>query len=66
MLSCRKDLQRLPKEVIVDAQCGSAVLRGAHVYAPGIISASKCKSDCVCLINTFYYGHCLELQTKIN
>ncbi|XP_025033457.1 putative methyltransferase NSUN6 isoform X1 [Python bivittatus] len=37
----RKDLQRLPNEVIVDAQCGSAVLRGAHVYAPGIISASK-------------------------
>ncbi|XP_013918005.1 PREDICTED: putative methyltransferase NSUN6 isoform X1 [Thamnophis sirtalis] len=41
VLGPRKDLQRLPNEVIVDAQCGSAVLRGAHVYAPGIISASK-------------------------
>ncbi|XP_042331538.1 tRNA (cytosine(72)-C(5))-methyltransferase NSUN6 isoform X5 [Sceloporus undulatus] len=38
----RKDLQKLSKEVIVGAQCGSAVLRGAHVYAPGIVSASKC------------------------
>uniref|UniRef100_A0ABM5GNF8 tRNA (Cytosine(72)-C(5))-methyltransferase NSUN6 isoform X2 n=1 Tax=Pogona vitticeps TaxID=103695 RepID=A0ABM5GNF8_9SAUR len=37
----RKDLQKLTNEVIVGAQCGSAVLRGAHVYAPGIISASK-------------------------
>uniref|UniRef100_A0A8C5RCZ6 NOP2/Sun RNA methyltransferase 6 n=1 Tax=Laticauda laticaudata TaxID=8630 RepID=A0A8C5RCZ6_LATLA len=41
VLGPRKDLQRLPNEVIVDAQCGSAVLRGAHVYAPGIISSSK-------------------------
>ncbi|ETE63286.1 putative methyltransferase NSUN6, partial [Ophiophagus hannah] len=30
VLGPRKDLQRLPNEVIVDAQCGSAVLRGAH------------------------------------
>ncbi|XP_077010874.1 tRNA (cytosine(72)-C(5))-methyltransferase NSUN6 isoform X2 [Tamandua tetradactyla] len=28
-------------EAIVGAQCGNAVLRGAHVYAPGIVSASK-------------------------
>ncbi|KAJ8277621.1 hypothetical protein GJAV_G00077660 [Gymnothorax javanicus] len=27
--------------VIVGAQCGSAVLRGAHVFAPGILSAPK-------------------------
>ncbi|KAH0627505.1 hypothetical protein JD844_003276 [Phrynosoma platyrhinos] len=37
----RKDLQKLTNEVIVGAQCGSAVLRGAHIYAPGIVSASK-------------------------
>uniref|UniRef100_A0A803TNB3 NOP2/Sun RNA methyltransferase 6 n=1 Tax=Anolis carolinensis TaxID=28377 RepID=A0A803TNB3_ANOCA len=37
----RKDLQKLANEAIVGAQCGSAVLRGAHVYAPGIVSASK-------------------------
>ncbi|KAJ8419185.1 hypothetical protein AAFF_G00006840 [Aldrovandia affinis] len=28
-------------EVIVGAQCGNAVLRGAHVFAPGILSAPK-------------------------
>ncbi|XP_077347049.1 tRNA (cytosine(72)-C(5))-methyltransferase NSUN6 isoform X1 [Lithobates pipiens] len=28
-------------QVIVGAQCGNAVLRGAHVYAAGILSASK-------------------------
>ncbi|XP_068091686.1 tRNA (cytosine(72)-C(5))-methyltransferase NSUN6 isoform X2 [Hyperolius riggenbachi] len=28
-------------EVIVGAQCGNAVLRGAHVYSAGIISATK-------------------------
>nr|XP_056713601.1 tRNA (cytosine(72)-C(5))-methyltransferase NSUN6 [Euleptes europaea] len=37
----RKDLQELTNQVIVGAQCGNAVLRGAHVYAPGIISTSK-------------------------
>ncbi|CAI9582030.1 unnamed protein product [Staurois parvus] len=28
-------------QVIVGAQCGNAVLRGAHVYSAGILSASK-------------------------
>ncbi|KAJ8279814.1 hypothetical protein COCON_G00068800 [Conger conger] len=28
-------------EVIVGTQCGNAVLRGAHVFAPGILSAPK-------------------------
>lgn len=31
------DLNRYPDEIIVDAACGAAVLRGSHVYAPGII-----------------------------
>src|SRR4029434_10231635 len=30
-------------EVLVGAQCGSAVLRGAHVFAPGMLSAPKSK-----------------------
>ncbi|XP_042560273.1 tRNA (cytosine(72)-C(5))-methyltransferase NSUN6 [Clupea harengus] len=31
----------LASEVLVGAQCGSAVLRGAHVFAPGMLSAPK-------------------------
>ncbi|XP_063974274.1 tRNA (cytosine(72)-C(5))-methyltransferase NSUN6 isoform X2 [Diachasmimorpha longicaudata] len=30
-----------PKEAIVDAICGSAVLRGAHVFAPGVMGLSS-------------------------
>lgn len=30
-------LARLEKEVIVDPACGAAVLRGAHVFVPGVI-----------------------------
>ncbi|TFJ98555.1 tripartite motif-containing protein 72 [Platysternon megacephalum] len=37
----RKELQKQSSEVIVGAQCGNSVLRGAHVFVPGIISASK-------------------------
>uniref|UniRef100_A0A8C3YTC3 NOP2/Sun RNA methyltransferase 6 n=1 Tax=Catagonus wagneri TaxID=51154 RepID=A0A8C3YTC3_9CETA len=37
----RKNIKQQHREVIVGAQCGSAVLRGAHVYVPGIVSASK-------------------------
>ncbi|XP_018310139.1 putative methyltransferase NSUN6 [Mycetomoellerius zeteki] len=31
------DLKIYPDEIIVDAICGAAVLRGSHVYAPGVI-----------------------------
>ncbi|XP_065214324.1 tRNA (cytosine(72)-C(5))-methyltransferase NSUN6 [Planococcus citri] len=31
------DLIPVPDEVIVDAFCGAAVLRGAHVFAPGVL-----------------------------
>lgn len=31
------DLKIYPDEIIVDATCGAAVLRGSHVYAPGVI-----------------------------
>nr|XP_023488098.1 putative methyltransferase NSUN6 isoform X2 [Equus caballus] len=37
----RKNIRKQQCEAIVGAQCGSAVLRGAHVYVPGIVSASK-------------------------
>ncbi|XP_063180773.1 tRNA (cytosine(72)-C(5))-methyltransferase NSUN6 [Chroicocephalus ridibundus] len=37
----RQDLKKHASEVIVGAQCGYAVLRGAHVYVPGIISTSR-------------------------
>ncbi|XP_036698042.1 tRNA (cytosine(72)-C(5))-methyltransferase NSUN6 isoform X2 [Balaenoptera musculus] len=37
----RKNVKQQPCEVIVGAQCGNAVSRGAHVYVPGIVSASK-------------------------
>ncbi|KAK2860667.1 hypothetical protein Q7C36_004833 [Tachysurus vachellii] len=36
-----RDVSILNAEVIVGAQCGSAVLRGAHVFAPGLLSAPK-------------------------
>ncbi|CAL1597141.1 unnamed protein product [Knipowitschia caucasica] len=34
-------VQPLELEVVVGAQCGSAVLRGAHVFAPGVVSSPK-------------------------
>lgn len=37
----RKNIKKQPCEAVVGAQCGSAVLRGAHVYVPGILSASS-------------------------
>ncbi|EDL78747.1 NOL1/NOP2/Sun domain family, member 6 (predicted) [Rattus norvegicus] len=41
MTGPRKNIERQQCEVIVGAQCGNAVLRGAHVYVPGVVSASK-------------------------
>ncbi|XP_067147872.1 tRNA (cytosine(72)-C(5))-methyltransferase NSUN6 isoform X3 [Apteryx mantelli] len=37
----RRGIKKHASEVIVGAHCGYAVLRGAHVYVPGIISTSK-------------------------
>ncbi|KAI5213047.1 tRNA (cytosine(72)-C(5))-methyltransferase NSUN6 isoform X1 [Manis pentadactyla] len=37
----RKNIKKQQCEAIVGALCGNAVLRGAHVYIPGIVSASK-------------------------
>ncbi|XP_015232936.1 PREDICTED: putative methyltransferase NSUN6 isoform X3 [Cyprinodon variegatus] len=36
-----RPVEQLSSEVVVGAQCGSAVLRGAHVFAPGIIASPK-------------------------
>lgn len=32
------DLRKRDKEVIVDASCGAAVLRGANVFGPGVMA----------------------------
>uniref|UniRef100_A0A8C5MFN1 NOP2/Sun RNA methyltransferase 6 n=1 Tax=Leptobrachium leishanense TaxID=445787 RepID=A0A8C5MFN1_9ANUR len=37
----RRKLTQHPVQAIVGAQCANAVLRGAHVYSAGIVSASK-------------------------
>ncbi|XP_042366475.1 tRNA (cytosine(72)-C(5))-methyltransferase NSUN6 [Plectropomus leopardus] len=36
-----RPVQQLSSEVVVGAQCGSAVLRGAHVFVPGILASPK-------------------------
>ncbi|KAK5849832.1 hypothetical protein PBY51_014136 [Eleginops maclovinus] len=36
-----RPVKQLSSEVVVGAQCGSAVLRGAHVFIPGIIASPK-------------------------
>ena len=35
----REELKRSEKEVIVDRLCGTAILRGSDIYAPGILAA---------------------------
>ena len=37
----RTDLLEQGKRVIVGVQCGNSVLRGANVYAPGVLGAPK-------------------------
>lgn len=45
LLFTLRPVKQLRSEVVVGAQCGSAVLRGAHVFAPGILASPKCKSQ---------------------
>ena len=33
------DLVPVVKEIIVDLHCGAAILRGADIYAPGVLAA---------------------------
>ncbi|XP_058805330.1 tRNA (cytosine(72)-C(5))-methyltransferase NSUN6 isoform X2 [Phymastichus coffea] len=35
------DLTKEPNEIIVDTACGSAVLRGSHIYAPGVLGMPR-------------------------
>lgn len=39
----RSELSKYENEVIVDAVCGAAVLRGANVFAPGVLGTTPCK-----------------------
>lgn len=32
-----ENIERFSKEIIVDTECAAAVLRGANIYAPGIV-----------------------------
>ncbi|XP_078655899.1 tRNA (cytosine(72)-C(5))-methyltransferase NSUN6-like [Branchiostoma floridae x Branchiostoma belcheri] len=34
------NLQHHTKEIMVDVHCGAAVLRGAHIFAPGVLGAT--------------------------
>lgn len=38
------DLVERKKQVVVDEQCGAAVLRGAHIFAPGVLGMLSCKN----------------------
>lgn len=42
-----RHVEQVTSEVVVGAQCGSAVLRGAHVFAPGIVASPKCRKTTV-------------------
>lgn len=33
----KKTFPKFEKEIIVDTECGCAVLRGAHIFAPGVL-----------------------------
>lgn len=35
------DLEKVSKEVVIDHKCAAAVLRGAHIFAPGVIGMTK-------------------------
>ena len=35
----QQSVLELPKKVVVDLRCGESVLRGADVYAPGVLAA---------------------------
>nr|XP_022907748.1 putative methyltransferase NSUN6 [Onthophagus taurus] len=37
----RLDLNKKKQEVIIDVHCGASVLRGAHIFAPGVIGMQK-------------------------
>lgn len=46
-----RPVKQLSSELVVGAQCGSAVLRGAHVFIPGIVASPKCKTQRHIIVN---------------
>ena len=46
------DLVPVEKEIIVDLHCGAAVLRGADIFAPGVLAAHPGK--CSCLLHSYH------------
>lgn len=53
------DLKRYPREIIVDAICGAAVLRGSHIYAPGVTGMSNgLLINCKVSVFADVTGHC--------
>ncbi|XP_029168423.1 putative methyltransferase NSUN6 [Nylanderia fulva] len=53
------DLKRYPQEIIVDAVCGAAVLRGSHIYAPGVIGMPNGLTiNCKVSVFADVTGHC--------
>lgn len=60
-------MKRYPNEIIVDAICGAAVLRGSHVYAPGVIGMPNgnpytcIKFSPLIMYRNFYYKFTIGL-----
>ena len=59
------DIPIIKKEVIVDIHCGTAVLRGADVFAPGVMGAhpgefSQGPLNCITItdVNEYYEIFC--------
>ncbi|KMQ88658.1 methyltransferase nsun6 [Lasius niger] len=53
------DLKRYPREIIIDAICGAAVLRGSHIYAPGVIGMPNgLIINCKVSVFADVTGHC--------
>ena len=36
------EIKHSQHEVMVDAKCGAAILRGADIFAPGVLAATPC------------------------
>ncbi|XP_034562546.1 tRNA (cytosine(72)-C(5))-methyltransferase NSUN6 isoform X2 [Notolabrus celidotus] len=60
-----RPVKQLSSELVVGAQCGSAVLRGAHVFAPGILASPKyMKSGDVVSVYSDLEGKCTRGATS--
>ncbi|XP_056318424.1 tRNA (cytosine(72)-C(5))-methyltransferase NSUN6 isoform X1 [Danio aesculapii] len=62
-----RPVEPVASAVIVGSQCGSAVLRGAHVFTPGIISTHKyMKAGDVVSVFSDVEGKCTRGATEFN